>query len=292
MSRICTLLHAHATSSMKNLAKATLCGVYKYSGAMYAHEALARTTSWPFMVILLFHRVTDAIAEDDLTVNTRRFRGICRMLRDNFHVVPLSEIFRLHKSGEPIPRRTVAITFDDSYRDNLFAAHVLAEHQLPACFFVPTGFVGTDQVFEWDRGLTSMPNLTWDDVREMANLGFEIGSHTVTHCNMADVSVDEARRELSDSKSTLEDRLGRPVKWFAYPFGGRQNFGPERLPLVTEAGYEGCVSAFGGFVYPHLRESILPREAVPFFRSILNLELHLTGCLHWVYAIKRRAGLL
>ena len=44
----------------------------------------------------------------------------------------------------------MAITFDDCYRDNLFAARVLAEHGLPATFFIPTKYVGTDQVFPWD----------------------------------------------------------------------------------------------------------------------------------------------
>lgn len=277
---------------MKEIAKSTLCGVYKYSGIMAAQETLGRVTGWPFLVILLFHRVTDDIAEDGLTVGTRRFRAICRMLKRSFNVVPLAEAFRIARSGGQVPRRTVAITFDDCYRDNLFAARVLAEHRLPACFFVPTGFVGTETVFDWDRGLPKMANLTWPEIREMASLGHEIGSHTVTHANMAAVSIERARKELVESRQTLEDRIGRPVRWFAYPYGGRQNFSTDRLPLVHEAGYEGCVSGFGGFVYPHLREGILPREAVPYFRSLLNLELHLTGCLHWVYSMKKRVGLL
>ena len=46
------------------------------------------------------------------------------------------------RSGR-LPRRAVAVTFDDCYRDYLAAARVLAEHGLPACFFIPTGYVGT-----------------------------------------------------------------------------------------------------------------------------------------------------
>jgi peptidoglycan/xylan/chitin deacetylase (PgdA/CDA1 family) len=277
---------------MKDFAKATLCGVYKYSGAMIAQEAMARVIGHPFLVVLHFHRVTDAIPEDGLTVSTRRFRKICHLLRRSFHVVPLAEIFRMLHSKGPIPRRTIAITFDDSYRDNLFAARLLAEYHLPACFFVPTGFVDTDAVYEWDKSLARMPHLRWDDLREMVSLGHEIGSHSVTHPNMATISVEEARRELVESRKTLEDQLGCRVRWFAYPFGGNHNFRNDRLPLVYEAGYEGCVSGHGGFVYPHLNQSIVPREAVPYFRSILNLELHLSGCLHWLYTAKRRVGLL
>jgi peptidoglycan/xylan/chitin deacetylase (PgdA/CDA1 family) len=277
---------------MKELAKAILCGFYKYSGAMVAQEALDRVVGWPFIPILLFHRVTDTIAEDGLTVSTRRFNSICRILQRSFRVVPLGEVFRIVRTGAAVPRRTVAITFDDCYHDNLFAARVLAENQLRGCFFIPTSFVETDTVFEWDRNLARMPNLSWADVREIAGLGHEIGSHSVTHPNLAAISLEQARHELLDSKKTLEDQLGQQVRWFAYPYGGRQNFRPDRLPLVLEAGYQGCVSGFGGFVYPHLREAVLPRESVPYFRTVVNLELHLTGCLHWLYAMKRRVGLL
>jgi peptidoglycan/xylan/chitin deacetylase (PgdA/CDA1 family) len=277
---------------MKHLAKATLCGLYKYSGAMRAQETLARATGRPFIAILLFHRVTDAIPEDGLTVSTAQFRAICQMLKRGFRVVPLAEVFRILNQKLPVPPRLVAITFDDCYRDNLFAARVLAEFGLPACFFVPTACVGTETVFEWDRDLPRMANLTWDDVHEMMALGHEIGSHTATHVDLAAVPVELARQELINSKKTLESRLGRAARWLAYPYGGQNNFRADRLELVKEAGYEGCLSGFGGFVYPHLEQPIVPREAVPYFRSVLNLELHLTGCLQWVYALKRRVGLL
>jgi len=275
---------------MKSLAKATLCGVYKYSGAMHGQEALARALGQPFLAILLFHRVTDAIPEDGLTVGTRRFRNMCRMLRRGFNVVPLAEVFRILKTKAPVPRRTVAITFDDCYRDNLFAARVLSEFQLPACFFMPTSFVGTDTVFNWDMDLPRLPNLTWNEVREMADMGFEIGSHTATHANLAAIPVDQMRRELVESKQTLQDRLDREVRWLAYPFGGKNNFRLDRLPLVHEAGYEGCLSGYGRFVFPHLDEPIVPRVPVPGFQSVLHLELFLTGCLQWFHALKRQVG--
>jgi CelD/BcsL family acetyltransferase involved in cellulose biosynthesis len=196
---------------MKTLAKAALCALYKYSGAMRLQEATARRRGRSFLAVLLFHRVTDAIPPDGLTVGTGLFRRICRMLRRGFRVVPLAEVFRLLRSGEAFPPRTVAVTFDDCYRDNLDAARVLAEHGLPACFFLPTAYVGTDAVMPWDRHLPRMPNLTWDEVGEMAALGHEIGSHTVTHPDMALVSEEQARRELTESKKVIEDRLARPV---------------------------------------------------------------------------------
>jgi peptidoglycan/xylan/chitin deacetylase (PgdA/CDA1 family) len=272
---------------MKAIPRAAVCALYKYSGALFAQEMLARLRGRSFAAILLFHRVTDEVPPDGLTVETARFRAMCRMLRRRFRVVPLAEVFRLARQRQPIPRRTLAITFDDSYRNNLDAARVLVEHGLPACFFLPSGYIGTDRVAPWDRHLPRLANLSWDDVRELSRMGFEIGSHTVNHPNMARVPLDEARRELVESRRTLEDKIGRVVRFFAYPFGGREHCDPDRLPLVYESGYEGCVSAHGGFVLPDSGAAILPREAAPYFRSTLHLELHLSGGLHWMYALKR-----
>jgi peptidoglycan/xylan/chitin deacetylase (PgdA/CDA1 family) len=278
---------------LKHYLKTALCALYKYSGAAALQERLARWRGRRFMAILLFHRVTDAIPEDGLTVGVARFRRICAFLRRGFHVVPLSEIFKILRLGLPIPPRTLAVTFDDCYRDNLAAARILAEHELPAAFFLPTAYVGADHVFPWDRRLgVRLPNLTWDEVRELARLGFEVGSHSATHPDMGVISAEQARRELDVSRAVLEGQLGRPVRWFAYPYGGVRNFRPELLPLVEEAGYEGCLSGFGGFIYAGRDARILPREAVPYFQSLLNLELHLTGCLDWMYSLKRRFGLM
>jgi len=265
--------------------------LYKHTGAARAAEAVARRACGPFMAVLLFHRVTDALPPDGLTVSTACFRDVCGMLRRGFRVVPLGEVFATLRHGLPVRPRTVAVTFDDCYRDNLAAARTLAEHGLPATFFVPTGVIGTDRVLPWDRGLPRQPNLTWDEVRHMADMGFEIGSHTVSHVNLGTVAPERARDEIIGSKLTLEGRLGRKVRWFAYPFGGPENFRPEYLPLLDEAGYEGCVSACPGFIRPGFAGRALPREAVPYFRSALHLELYLTGSLGWAYGLKRRLGL-
>jgi peptidoglycan/xylan/chitin deacetylase (PgdA/CDA1 family) len=235
----------------------------------------------------LLHRVTDAIAPDGLTISCARFRDLCRMLAERFHVVPLAEIFRLARSGAVLPRRTVAITFDDCYYDNLAAARVLAEFGLPATFFLPTAYVGTDHVFAWDRGLNPMANLSWDDVDEMRRLGFTFGSHTVTHPDLGTTSQEQTHRELVESKAVLEDRLGSVVRWFAYPFGGPNNFRLEWLPLLTQIGYEGCVSGYGGLVPRGMQSAILPRVPVPAFDDLVEMEVYLSGGLNWYYKLRR-----
>jgi peptidoglycan/xylan/chitin deacetylase (PgdA/CDA1 family) len=277
---------------MKDALKTTLCGLYRYTGAARLQEALDRRAGRAFLAVLLLHRVSDAIPEDNLTLSVGRFRRLCRLLQRDFRVVPLAEVFRLARAGPPWPPRTVAVTFDDCYRDNLVAARILSEYGLPATFFLPTAFVDTDRTFPWDGHLPPLPNLTWADVRTMAGLGFEIGSHTVTHADLGAVSAEQALGELVGSKREIEDRLGLPVRWLAYPFGGVGNFRQEILDLATGAGYEGCLSGHGGLVGPDVNPRLLPRVPVPPFRSLLALELYLRGCLRWYYDMKDRLGLL
>jgi peptidoglycan/xylan/chitin deacetylase (PgdA/CDA1 family) len=272
-------------TTWKTFVRGTLARAYKYSGAMWLHE---RMLCRPFLTILLFHRVTDLIPPDPLTVSVPHFRRICDMLRHGFRVVPLAEVFDILREGRPMPRRTVAITFDDCYLDNLHAAEILRDYGFPATFFLPTGYVGTTRVFDWDRGLPYLGNLSWDHAREMAGMGHEIGSHTVTHANLGVAASDQAWEELVASRQTIEDRLGRPCRWFAYPFGGPHHLRPEYVPMIERAGYDGAVSAFGGFIRPGMTSRVLPREAVPYFQSLAHLELHLSGCLHWWYDLRGR----
>lgn len=276
----------------RSYAKTAFCAAYKYTGAAWLYESALRWAGRQQLPILLFHRVSDLIPEDGLTVTPERFRSICALLQRSFRVVSLAQVFEWVRTGAKLPPRTVAVTFDDCYQDNLHAAHVLAEYGLPATFFIPTAFVGTDYAFSWDRHLPRLPNLNWSDLRAMIRLGHEIGSHTVTHPNMGLVSRDEAERELVESKRTLEERVEQPCRLFAYPFGGKANWKPEWTDLAVRAGYLGAVSAYGGFVRPGANPYLLPREPVPYFTCLLNLELHLCGSLDWMYALKRRLGLI
>jgi peptidoglycan/xylan/chitin deacetylase (PgdA/CDA1 family) len=270
---------------MKTLAKSALFGLYRHSGAMRAEEAIAGPAR---PGIVLFHRVTDEVPEDGLTVSTGRFRAVCGLLQRRFRVVPLGEIFRLVQVGAPVPRRTVAITFDDCYQNNLAAARVLAEHGLPATFFIPTDFVGTEHTFPWDRHLKKLANLTWDEVKAMAALGCEIGSHTCSHADLGAVSRDQARYELAESKRVLEERLERSVRWFAFPYGDPENCPADLVPVAAELGYDGCLAGDSGLLPARNARPPFPRVPVPPFESLESLEFYLAGCLRWFYGTKRR----
>lgn len=104
----------------------------------------------------------------------------------------------------------------------------------------------------------------------------DVGCHTCTHPVLPDCDEDVQRRELADSKATLEELLDAPVTAVAYPHG---RFSTMTLALVEESGYDvGCTTA-GQLVQPDLAPFEIPRVAVvdcdgaTFERTVLNVLL-------------------
>jgi peptidoglycan/xylan/chitin deacetylase (PgdA/CDA1 family) len=196
------------------------------------------------MTIVAFHRVSDELPGDGLTCSSASFEAFCRFFARHFRVLALSEQLAAgHDLGG-----TLSITFDDGYRDNIeVAAPILRKLRLPATFFVTTGFIGSQVVPPWDQHLPRQPGwMTWDQVRSLAAMGFEIGSHTDTHLDLARADSQIARADLATSRRKLADALGAPVRLFAYPFGGADHITPVARELVREAGFSCCASCHGG----------------------------------------------
>ncbi len=106
---------------------------------------------WPRAVILLYHRVA-AIASDPhlLCVTPQHFAEQLEVIRQSCRPMGLAEIRRAIDSGH-IPRRAVAITFDDGYADNLHNAKpLLQQYAVPATVFVATAYMYERREFWWD----------------------------------------------------------------------------------------------------------------------------------------------
>ena len=148
--------------------------------------------------IVAFHRVNDFMPDgDSLTCGSQMFRDFCSFFKAHYDVVPLAEQIRACRSGKP-RGGTLSITFDDGYRDNHdVAAPILRDLGLTATFFVTTGFIQSDVVPFWDRDLPQQPGwMSWEQVRGLADHGFDIGGHTVTHLDMGRSPSEQIRAEL------------------------------------------------------------------------------------------------
>jgi len=198
-------------------------------------------------VIITFHRVNDRAVGDNLACDLEMFEEYCRYFSDHFRVIPLHELLEKLVMERPLSRELV-ITFDDGYQDNYkFATPVLKSLDLPATFFLTSRFIGTEIVPWWDgRQGVRHPWMTWDEVRWLHAEGFEIGAHTRTHANLAEICGSEARDEILGSRRDLEDQLGAPVELFAYPYGKENDISEENKEIIKEAGLRCCCSCYGG----------------------------------------------
>ena len=125
--------------------------------------------------------------------------------------------------------RSVAITFDDGCESDLLtAAPILRKLDFGATFYVTSGFLGR-------RGYMSPAQL-----RELSDLGFEIGCHSMTHAHLNDLDDAGLHREIIDAKLQLEQIIGKPIEHFSCP-GGRYNH--RVAQIVREAGYRSMATS-------------------------------------------------
>ncbi len=244
--------------------------------------------------ILLYHRVND-ISQDVLTVSTRRFAEHLVALRRYYRPVPTSELVKQVLSGGHIPATSVAIHFDDCYRDvRSCAAPLLRAAGIPGMAFVSSGFIDTDRDFLHDRKKYphKFPNLRTEDVRGLPALGVDIGAHTVNHVDLGTVALEQARVEVVDSRRQLEALLGRPVLYFSFPFGKITNIREEVRGMVAEAGYDALFAAGGGFIGRETARLDIPRFGVSSDQSPLALLMELEGLSlnHLRYWLGRALG--
>jgi len=117
---------------------------------------------------------------------------------------------------------------------------------------VPSSLVGASDAFAlehwWMGARTPTRYMSWEQVGELNAAGHEIGSHTRTHLNLSSIEGDAAalRDQIRGSKEEIEDRLGAPCRYIAWPFGRAQDIGETAIEEIVESGYAGCFSAIRG----------------------------------------------
>ncbi|MBM7170837.1 polysaccharide deacetylase family protein [Streptomyces sp. G44] len=142
--------------------------------------------------------------------------------------------------GAPLPGRPVLITFDDGYEGvHRHALPVLAGHGFASTLFVSTGWLRG----EHDTGGGPDLMLGWDQVRELAAAGTEIGGHSHTHPQLDQLGDEEVRSELRRCQDVVADELGAPPASFAYPYG----YSSRRVrDCVREAGFAQALAVGNG----------------------------------------------
>ncbi len=166
-------------------------------------------------IVLTYHRVLpqpDPLEPD--YPDRAQFELQMRWLSEHANVLPLAEADRLQRSGE-LPARTVCITFDDGYQDNVDEAlPILRRYALPATFFIATAYLDGRPM--WN-----------DQVIEAIRLAADPATLIAEH---APDIADDVRR---DSRVAVLNATLRTVKYYAH--GDREQIAAKMLESVDSA---------------------------------------------------------
>jgi peptidoglycan/xylan/chitin deacetylase (PgdA/CDA1 family) len=194
--------------------------------------------------ILMFHSVApsgDALTETPQQLDAQ----LDYLAKAGFVTVSLREVIDAQQGPGSLPAHPIVLTFDDGFEDAYQAAlPLLKKRGQKATFFIVSGFTGADAAHRVHEPATHRPYLIWSEVRALHEAGMEIGSHTVSHAKLTGMKLPALRHELRQSKHVLEQGLGVPIDFFAYPYTSQHS---SIRTEVHNAGYRGAVvGARGG----------------------------------------------
>lgn len=131
-----------------------------------------------------------------------------------------------------------------------------------------------------ERSLHEHHAITWDMLDELKSDPLvEIGAHTVTHARISGLAEDLAAAEMGGSAARLRERLGKPIRHFAFPYGRRGDCGPRDFELARRLGFATAATTSKGLVRRGQDPYSLPRNTLNGeHRTLLAAEAHLTGC--------------
>ena len=203
-----------------------------------------------FIPIIGLHSIEDEI-EIPIELSTENFDILCRTLKDlGYQTITFADLLKHIDHGRTLPDKAVIITSDDGYQGNYTNAFpVLKKYGYVMTVFLVTGAIAEDDADRMENTVfnkrtdVARPMLTWPEIKEMDEYGCEFLSHTVNHIRLGLASDGEMLDELIGSREDIENRLGKDVDFFAWPF---DNYSEVKWPLIGEAGYRGAVRYWGG----------------------------------------------
>ena len=202
--------------------------------------------------ILIYHEIAaDEKEPGETTISLSRFKEQMQLLADEgYTTLSIRELIQFMRGERAVRPRSVVLTFDDGWRSVLQAVPVLNQHRFKASFWIIAGPKGIGGEY-----------LDWPQIAALAqDANFEIGSHTLSHPwdpkdNLvtwvegrgSERGVSDAFLELQESREILEARLGRPVRYLAWPCGW---YNDTLIRLAQEAGYEALLTVEPGVNVP------------------------------------------
>jgi peptidoglycan/xylan/chitin deacetylase (PgdA/CDA1 family) len=184
--------------------------------------------------VLMYHSVEDYRTDPyDVTVRPQRFDEQLRWLRRRgLRGVGVHELLAARRAGHG--DGLIGLTFDDGYHDFLTdVVPALRRYGFTATVYVVAGALGGHNA--WDEPGPRKPLMSADEVRRVADRGLEVGSHSLDHVRLPDLTAGELAVQVNRSRETLTALTGAEPAGFCYPYGA---VGEREVEAVRAAGYD------------------------------------------------------
>ncbi len=159
--------------------------------------------------IILYHHINVPVTNIRFYVTHEHFDEQLKLLSEQgYTTISTQTLVAAITKGADLPARPIIITFDDGNIDTYTTAFpIMQRYGFTGVIYIVGSYVGAEQY------------MSADQIKEMAAAGWEVGSHSMTHADLALIDPEKARYEIVNSKKYLEKMLGVPVNTIAYPFG-------------------------------------------------------------------------
>src|SRR5271166_4525879 len=202
------------------------------------------------VIVLMYHRVASAhnAWESRYAISPERFeRHMLALAQNGLRAVSVETLKDWLDGGAPLATGAFLLTFDDGFRDvRLHALPVLERLGWPFMVFLVSSLVGKEDFWTRDSNPdgATYPLLNAEEILDMQHRGVSFQSHSCSHPSLPALEEDKLASELVESRAALQQMLGRPVDYLAYPFGHLD----ERVVMATRrAGYRAAFSTQPGF---------------------------------------------
>ncbi|MGV3589993.1 MAG: polysaccharide deacetylase family protein [Adhaeribacter sp.] len=179
--------------------------------------------------ILCYHQIRNWTSRDsksakDYIVPEETFRAHLKMLHDSgYQTILPDQLYAYLTTGAPLPPKPIMLTFDDTDLDQYtVAAPAMQQYGFKGVFFIMTVSLGRPRY------------MTRTQVKELADAGHIIGSHTWDHQNVKKLKGQDWVTQIDKPTEQLKAITGKEIKYFAYPFG---LWSPEVIPELKKRGF-------------------------------------------------------
>jgi peptidoglycan/xylan/chitin deacetylase (PgdA/CDA1 family) len=182
--------------------------------------------------IILYHRIDVSPIDSRYYVKPEKFEEQMKLLHDwGYTSITTSMLIDAINNGASLPPRPILLTMDDGNLDNYTNVFpIMQKYGFTGVLYIVGNYIGAKDY------------MTVDQILEMHNAGWEVGSHSMNHFDLTKLEPDPLRYEVVGSRKALEEKLGVPVLTFAYPFGA---YNDSAVDYIKFAGYIGAMGASG-----------------------------------------------